>query len=208
MKFTTALLISLATLSAATPLPLALNTKSALIPRADIVSVTCPMVNGNGNGQVTYSVANIEEAFTIGSGTLRPPPHLIKGSNGKEYPAYYGNYQNIALPADCTAPDIYDQQEFPILRGKVAFGEQSNPGPDRVIFARKNDGNFVYCYTVYHQDGSGDFAQFPQQSWRYEFIENASKQIEWSLHILAATKLQLFASHVCPGDGGGFHTDS
>ena len=81
------------------------------------------------------------------------------------------------MPADCDAPtagDIYGWEEFPILRGKVPFDEGSNPGPDRVsvcismlllrltvlqvIFARKNDGNFVYCYIVYHKN-NGDFDQ-------------------------------------------------
>lgn len=98
---------------------------------------------------------------------------------GNKYPKYFSNFENIPLPADCTAPDVYDRQEYPILRGKVPFGDGSRAGPDRVIvcklflllrltmakviFARKNDGNFVYCYTLYHQDGdehgAGPFAQ-------------------------------------------------
>lgn len=93
---------------------------------------------------------------------------------GKEYPAYYGNFQNIALPRDCMTGDTYERNEFPILRTKVLFGEGSTPGPDRVsnsiptlflrltvlqiVLARKNDGTFTYCYTIYHKN-NGDFAQ-------------------------------------------------
>lgn len=53
-------------------------------------------------------------------------------STGVDYPHYFGNYDNLPLPSDCTAPDVIDQQEYPILRTKVAFGDQSQPGPDRV----------------------------------------------------------------------------
>ncbi|RYO60100.1 hypothetical protein AA0113_g7109 [Alternaria arborescens] len=77
---------------------------------------------------------------------------------GKEYPAYYGNFQNIALPRDCMTGDTYERNEFPILRTKVLFGEGSTPGPDRIVLARKNDGTFTYCYTIYHKN-NGDFAQ-------------------------------------------------
>jgi hypothetical protein len=50
-----------------------------------------------------------------------------------EYPHEFRNIEGIAVPAECTAPDVIDLQEYPILRSKVAFGERSNPGPDRVI---------------------------------------------------------------------------
>lgn len=82
MKFTAALYASLATFAAGNPLPLDLDVKDTLVARADIVSVTCPMVAGNGNGAVTYSVANIDEAFTIGSGLLRPPPQTVTDNRG------------------------------------------------------------------------------------------------------------------------------
>jgi hypothetical protein len=80
MKFITALLASLATLSAANPLPVDSAVIKALAARADIVSVTCPAVANAGAS--TYSTGNIDEAYTVGSGVLRPPPHLITGSNG------------------------------------------------------------------------------------------------------------------------------
>lgn len=74
MKFVTALVTSVATLSAANPLPVDSDVKSSLVARTDIVPVTCPTLN-NAN-QVTSSVGNIHDAFTIGSGILRmkPPP--------------------------------------------------------------------------------------------------------------------------------------
>jgi hypothetical protein len=81
MKFITALVTSVATLSAAKPLPVDTDVKSSLVPRADIVSVTCPTLN-NAN-QATYSTRNIDDAFTIGSGILRmTPPDYVTGTNG------------------------------------------------------------------------------------------------------------------------------
>jgi hypothetical protein len=81
MKFITALITSIATLSAANPLPVASDVQNSLVARADIVSVTCPTLN-NAN-QVLYSVRNIDDAFTIGTGILRvTPPDYVTGTNG------------------------------------------------------------------------------------------------------------------------------
>jgi hypothetical protein len=81
MKFITALVTSVATLSAANPLPFDLDVKSSLVARADIVEVTCPALNNHN--QVTYSVTNVDDAFTIGSGILRmTPPDYVLGTNG------------------------------------------------------------------------------------------------------------------------------
>jgi hypothetical protein len=160
MKFIAALITSIATLSAANPLPVSSTVKSSLFARADIVAVTCPALN-NAN-EVSYSVGNIDQAFTIGSGILRmTPPDYVTGTNGQQYPRPYYNTENIALPADCQAADVIDRYEFPIRRTKTPMGEATDPGPDRVVFARVNGGtDFRYCYTVYHQDLSGGpFAQ-------------------------------------------------
>jgi hypothetical protein len=81
MKFITALVTSVATLSVANPLPVDSDVKASLVARADIVSVSCPMLS-NAN-QVTYSVGNIDDAFTIGSGILRmTPADYVTGTNG------------------------------------------------------------------------------------------------------------------------------
>ena len=71
---------ALATLAATNPLPLGSDARKALLPRADIVEVTCPAVNNAG--EVKYSVREIDDAFNIGSGLLRPPPHWVTGANG------------------------------------------------------------------------------------------------------------------------------
>ncbi|RYN52537.1 hypothetical protein AA0119_g3382 [Alternaria tenuissima] len=167
MQIIAVLFASLATLAAANPLPLNPDSNKALVARADIVSVKCPTVNNAA--EATYSVKEIEDAYNIAVGLLQPPPHYATGkpnSQGvrKQYPAYYGNYQNIPVPADCNVPDLIEWNEFPILRGKVPFGDDSNAGPDRVVFARRNNNQFTYCFTVYHQDnadgqGAGDFVQ-------------------------------------------------
>ena len=109
-----------------------------------------------------------------GANTIAHRRYIDSQGVRKQYPAYYGNYQNIPVPADCNVPDLIEWNEFPILRGKVPFGDDSNAGPDRVsnsiptlflrltvlqiVLARKNDGTFTYCYTIYHKN-NGDFAQ-------------------------------------------------
>jgi hypothetical protein len=99
MKFVAALLASIATLSAANPLPLDSDAKKALVARTSIVSVTYPSVSNAG--QVTYSVGNIDEAFTIGSEVLRPPLHRVKGSNGmyQSYTSYCFIYRRANTSA-------------------------------------------------------------------------------------------------------------
>ena len=68
---------SLATLAAATPLPLNPDGNKALVARADIVSVKCPTVNNAA--EATYSVKEIEDAYNIAVGLLQPPPHYATG---------------------------------------------------------------------------------------------------------------------------------
>jgi hypothetical protein len=80
MKLTTTLLFSIATLSAANPLPPNPATNSSLVARAPIVSVKCGAV-GNA-AEVTYSVGNVDQAYTTGSALLLPPVHKAKGTNG------------------------------------------------------------------------------------------------------------------------------
>ena len=50
-----------------------------------------------------------------------------------EYPHEFRNDEEMAVLAECTAPDVIDLREYPILRTKVPFGEQSGLRPDRVI---------------------------------------------------------------------------
>ena len=65
-------------------------------------------------------------------GTIADWRYVDREGVRKAYPAYYGNYQMIPVPDDCNVPDLLDLREFPILRGKVPFGDDSNAGPDRV----------------------------------------------------------------------------
>jgi hypothetical protein len=74
------LLISIATFPGAKPLPLDSAIKYTVVARADMVTVTCPTLSNAG--AVTYSAANIDDAFTRGTGLLLPPPDPAKGSNG------------------------------------------------------------------------------------------------------------------------------
>jgi hypothetical protein len=81
MKFTTALVNLIATFSAANPLPIDSDVKTSLVARADIVAVTCPLVKNIREAK--YSVTNLDDAFTIGSGIMRiDPPDYVTGTNG------------------------------------------------------------------------------------------------------------------------------
>ena len=77
MQIIAVLFASLATLAAATPLPLNPDGNKALVARADIVSVKCPTVNNAA--EATYSVKEIEDAYNIAVGLLQPPPHYATG---------------------------------------------------------------------------------------------------------------------------------
>jgi hypothetical protein len=79
MKVSFALFASFATLAVANPLPLKPDVKT-LVGRADIVSVTCPAVNGNS--QTTYSTRELEEAYSTAVSLLLPPPDKAKGKYG------------------------------------------------------------------------------------------------------------------------------
>ena len=85
MLFLAAVLASVATLSVAKPLPADSVQAAALVRRADFADVTCPMVDGNGNGQVTYTAKEISDAFLIGTGALRPPPDPFTDYKGSKY---------------------------------------------------------------------------------------------------------------------------
>ena len=67
-----------------------------------------------------------------GANTIAHRRYIDSQGVRKQYPAYYGNYQNIPVPADCNVPYLIEWNEFPILRGKVPFVDDSNAGPDRV----------------------------------------------------------------------------